>query len=376
MFFRNPLLMCTLLLSALLIAPTAKLQATPVSDVDSDFNISNDLVRDSYPFYGLARYLNASRFYIVGDDGIGELEPRGTLQAGQWLASVGRFQVLLLRAEGLQYSVNESELSLANPELLVLPGNVRQLTSKHELNSIDPILNQLRYAHLWTPLALLARLFEDLMELIHGALNISWGITLVLVATLVRLVLLPVTILTQRAQNRVTRITQQLAPVLAEIKSKYDGEEAHNHLMAAHKSLSVTPFYSLKPMFATLIQLPVLIAVFNALAEMPQLAGQSFLWISDLAYPDAIAELPLTLPFLGNTLNLLPWVMTAVSLLATAVQRNPHASAQMLARQRRNLYLMSAVFLLLFYPFPAAMVFYWTLATGLSALQQIVIKVK
>jgi YidC/Oxa1 family membrane protein insertase len=371
MFYRISLFICALLLGS-----TATLQTATANDINTGINITGASVQDHYPFYGLARYLNASRFYLVTDNGVVDLESPGTLQAGQWLASVGRFQVLLLRAEGLQYRVSDSGLSLVNPELLALPGNIRQLTAKHELNSIDPKLNQLRYAHLWAPLALLASLFESLMELLHDTLNVSWGITLVLVAALVRLALLPVTIATQRAQNRVAQITQQLAPVLAEIKSKYDGEEAHNRLMAAHKSLGVSPFYSLRPMLATLVQLPVLIAVFNALAEMPQLAGQSFLWMTDLAYPDAITELPLALPFLGNTLNLLPWVMTAVSLLATTVQRNPHASAQMLTKQRRNLYLMCAVFFLLFYPFPAAMVFYWTLATGFSALQQIVVKVQ
>jgi YidC/Oxa1 family membrane protein insertase len=372
MFYRT-----SLIILALLTGLATNLQAATANDnVSAGFSINDAAVKDSYPFYGLASYLNASRFYIVTENGVTDLEPTGSLQGGQWLASVGRFQVLLLRAEGLQYRVADGELSLLNPELLGLPGNSQRLAAKHELDNIDPQLTQLRYAHLWTPLALLARLFEYLMVLVHETLNINWGITLVLVAAIVRLALMPVTIATQRAQYRVALITQQLAPMLAEIKAKYDGEEAHNRLMDAHKTLGVTPFYSLRPMLATLVQLPVLIAVFNALAEMPQLAGQPFLWITDLAYPDAIAQLPLTLPFLGSTLNLLPLLMTLVSLLAIAVQHNPHASPQMLASQRRNLYLMSAAFLLLFYPFPAAMVLYWTLATGFTALQQKFVKVQ
>jgi membrane protein insertase Oxa1/YidC/SpoIIIJ len=35
---------------------------------------------------------------------------------------------------------------------------------------------------------------------------------------------------------------------------------------------------------------------------------------------------------------------------------------------------MSAAFLLLFYPFPAAMVYYWTLANIFSAVQQRILK--
>ena len=55
-----------------------------------------------------------------------------------------------------------------------------------------------------------------------------------------------------RFQRRVSQVQAQLAPQLAEIKANYDGEEAHNRLMAAHKSLGVLPFYTLKPMLVLL----------------------------------------------------------------------------------------------------------------------------
>ena len=38
--------------------------------------------------------------------------------------------------------------------------------------------------------------------------------------------------------------------------------------------------------------------------------------------------------------------------------------------QKRNLYLMAAGFLILFYPFPAGMVLYWTLSNILQTVQQ------
>ena len=56
-------------------------------------------------------------------------------------------------------------------------------------------------------------------------------------------------------------------------------------------------------MLPTLIQIPVLIAAFNTLGEMPQIADASFLWIDDLAYPDTVAELPFVLKILLNLIN-------------------------------------------------------------------------
>lgn len=105
-------------------------------------------------------------------------------------------------------------------------------------------------------------------------------------------------------------------------------------------------------MLGTFIQIPILIAVFNALGKMSQLDMQSFFWIGNLAYPDAISSLPLVIPTLGSTLNLLPLVMTAVTVFSTITFENSHASHAELKKQKRNLYLMAAAFFFLFYPFP------------------------
>ena len=125
------------------------------------------------------------------------------------------------------------------------------------------------------------------------------------------------------------------------------------------------------PMF---IQIPIWVAVFNALGEMPQLDGQAFLWINNLAYPDAIANLPTALPLLGDTVSLLPLLMTVVTILSAALIQDRLAPANEQKKQKRNGYLIALSFLVLFYPFPAAMVLYWTLSNALQIVQQKMIK--
>jgi YidC/Oxa1 family membrane protein insertase len=197
----------------------------------------------------------------------------------------------------------------------------------------------------------------------------------VLISIALKLLLIPIGVLTTRFQRRVSQVQSELEPMLSDIKSKYDGEEAHNHMMAAYKKLGVSPFYTLKPMLGMFIQLPIQIAVFNALGEMPQLSGQSFLWIKDLAYPDAIAQLSFSVPFLGSSVSLLPIIMTIVTLVSTSIFQNKHASAAEMTKQKRNLYLMAAAFFVLFYPFPAAMVLYWAMANILHIIQQQIVKI-
>ncbi|NQX89816.1 MAG: YidC/Oxa1 family membrane protein insertase, partial [Halioglobus sp.] len=139
--------------------------------------------------------------------------------------------------------------------------------------------------------------------------------------------------------------------------------------------LGITTFYVLKPMLAMLIQIPLWIAVFNVLGEMPQLENAGFLWIKSLAYPDSIAMLPFVVPLLGDSISVLPLLMTVVTGVSAMLLQDRLAPEPELRRQKRNLYLMALAFLLLFYPFPAAMVLYWTLSNALQIVQQSVIKV-
>lgn len=331
------------------------------------------IVADDYPFAGLATFYNSVAALRLDPDGelafSAELATNGELLAGEWIGWKGRFEVALVSAPAATVS-NSGEGYLlrfadSSPSISIFVGVPRNLLAEGPGQDFSGV----RYAHLWGWLAALCRVVEWSLIALFGMVG-NWGLAICLLALLVRVLLLPVGILTLRWQNEVSKHQAVLAPQLAEIKANYDGEEAHNRIMAAHKALGITPFFTLKPLFASLIQIPILIAVFNALGEMPQLRGAACLWIENLSYPDAVGTLPFAIPMLGNTLNLLPFVMTAVSLLATLLHRNPHAPEAEIRRQRRNLYLMSAAFFLLFYPFPAGMVLYWTLANGLQLVQQ------
>ena len=333
-------------------------------------------VTDYYKFFGLAFYYDNVSYYVADEDGLYKIsvDDEFELLENQWFAAVGRFQVLVIQKKGLLGRLNGSVLTIKNSIILNNPEAVVEVVSKQDLASMGPVLDSLRYAHLWRPLAWIAKVVEASLVAIQSNIVNSWGLTVVVFSLLLKLILLPVGVMTTRFQRRVSQIQAQLAPKLAEIKANFDGEEAHNRLMAAHKGLGVSPFYSLTPMLGSFIQIPILIAVFNALGEMPQFVGQPFLWIGDLAYPDVVGYLPLPIPMFGNTISLMPFIMTAVTLYSTIIFRNRHALKVEVLRHKRNLYFMAALFFILFYPFPAVMVLYWTLANILQTIQQQMIK--
>ena len=336
-----------------------------------------DQVGEDYSFYGLASYYNSLSYYLVDSYQVRKLikEESISLTLDQRLAVVGRFKVLLISGEGTSLRFDGRQLSTDRAASVVQQGASVEVVSKSALQAISPVLDQLRYAHLWPPLAQLSKLVELALTKVHSAGITNWGWVLVIFSLLLKLLLLPVSIMTLIFQRRVSQVQTALEPVLADIKARYDGERAHNLLMAAHRERGVTPFYTLKPMLGSFVQIPVLIAVFNALGEMAQFNHQSFLWIDNLAYPDVVGQLSVGIPMIGDAISLLPLLMTLITVWATVAFQNRHASVEEVKRQKRNLFFMAAAFLILFYPFPAVMVLYWTLANLFQVVQQQLIKI-
>ena len=314
-----------------------------------------------YRFRGLASYLNGVNFYLVGKEGIRSAVPGETvaLANGMWFAVVGRFKIVLVQNRELAVPPDAGRDAVES-FLAGLGPNDMEVVGKSELSSKAPELGQLRYAHLWAPFAWLAKLVESLLRAIHRYAAGDWGLAIVGLTVMVNIVLAPVHYAVARVQDDVSRIRSSLEPELARIRADYRGEEAHRLIMAAHGSLGISPFYSLKPLLGVFVQVPVWVAVFNVLGEIPELAGHPFLWIEDLAYPDVVAVLPFDVPLVGSNVHLFPFVMAAVACLSIWTLRSERWSARERSRQRLTQYGLATVFLFLFYPFPAAMVLYWT----------------
>src|SRR5262249_58104234 len=116
-------------------------------------------------------------------------------------------------------------------------------------------------------------------------------------------------------------------------KAEHRGEEQARRLMALYREEHVHPFYTVKSLVGVLIQLPVFVAVFDMLADDFDLLRVPFLWIHDLSRPDELLALPGCLPFFGCYLNLLPFLISGISMVAalrfhSAVRTPPVAAPQ------------------------------------------------
>ncbi|MGI9308765.1 MAG: YidC/Oxa1 family membrane protein insertase [Gammaproteobacteria bacterium] len=290
-----------------------------------------------------------------------------TAAAGEWFGVRNRFWAWLWQSAEDPFSV-EIDQSIENqPVLRFRPPAGSQRLSFHvyagpvaraELLEVAPELGELLFAALWDWLRLLCTGMLLLLEGIHGLVG-NYGVAIILLSLAVKVLMWPLTAVADRWQAQVNAIQSRLKPALDEIKANYKGEEAHDRTLAVYREHGVHPMYTFKSLAGFLIQIPVFIAAFDMLGENFALGQAEFLWVADLAKPDRWALLPWALPFFGQHLNLLPFLMTILSTVAAWLQRDASLSPELMRQQQIRLYLMAAAFFVLFYTFPAGMVLYW-----------------
>jgi len=229
-------------------------------------------------------------------------------------------------------------------------------------------LESLMYSGLWFWLRWIC---QALYFLLNGIAMVvpQWGLAVMVLSVLVGVLMRPLSKIADRLQDQVHEIDGRLAPTLAAIKRDYKGAEQSEKILAMYKEENVHPLYSLKSLAGVFVVIPVFIGAFDMLAENIHLSGESFLWIADLSHPDAFMQLPFHLPFFGGYLNLLPFIMTGFSFVASKMHSHPAMEAAQQRKHSRNLVLMSLGFLILFYTFPAGMVLYWTTNNLISVIK-------
>lgn len=238
------------------------------------------------------------------------------------------------------------------------------------LQQADPALQKVLYAGLWFWLRWICLgLFHLLMTL--QQLIPSWGLAIMALSLSVNVLMLPLSRLADRFQQEVNETEARLAPELGRIKRNFKGEEQAAKILALYKTERVHPLYSLKSLVGVAVVIPVFIGAFDMLAENIHLLNTGFLWMADLSRPDDLFDLPFRLPFFGSELNLLPFLMTGLSFVASWLHKPPALDAESRGRQVRNMVLLAMAFFVLFYTFPAGMVLYWTTNNLISVIKSL-----
>jgi YidC/Oxa1 family membrane protein insertase len=195
----------------------------------------------------------------------------------------------------------------------------------------------------------------------------NYGVAIILLTLLVKIVLFPLTKKSSEASVKM----QALAPKIKELQAKYKDNPAklNAEMGALYKKEGHNPMSGCLPL---LIQMPLLFAMYNLFNTHFDLRGAMFIkgWIPDLSLPEAIWTFGSSLPLLGwNSLRLLPFIYLGSQLLYGLVTRTPEQQGN--SSMAMMMYVMPIMFFFILYDVPSGLLVFWIFSNLFTLVQQL-----
>jgi YidC/Oxa1 family membrane protein insertase len=184
----------------------------------------------------------------------------------------------------------------------------------------------------------------------------NWGVSIILLTFLIKLLLLPVTQKTLKSMRQMQAEMAQLKPQMDEINERYKDQPdvKQQKLMELYSQNGINPLKQLSGCMPMLLQMPIWIALYRMISESVELYRAPFFgWLDDLSAQDPYYILP-------ALLGLSMFVQQAV----TPQPGMDNAQAKMMK------WMMPGMFLLIMLNMPAGLVLYIFANTLLTIVQQ------
>jgi YidC/Oxa1 family membrane protein insertase len=246
---------------------------------------------------------------------------------------------------------NQFLFSAAGPLRTVEPGQTETIPLTLFIgpklqSQLEPIAPELERVADYGRLFFLAMPLFWLLGKVHALFN-NWGIAIILVTFLLKLVFYPLSETSGRSMAKM----KLLAPRIKNLQETYkdDREKLGRAMMELYQREKINPVAGCLPI---IIQIPVFLAFYWVLLESVEMRQAPFVgWINDLSSRD---------PFF-----ILPAIMAAAMFLQYKLQPTPADPIQ-----AKVFMIMPLAMSVMFAFFPAGLVLYWVTNTVLSIAQQ------
>lgn len=192
----------------------------------------------------------------------------------------------------------------------------------------------------------------------------NYGIIIIIFAFLIKLVTYPLTAASTNSMKKMATLQPQLQAV--QEKYKDDPAKLQSELGKIYKEAGVNPLSGCLPV---LLQMPLLIAMYNVFSASIQLRQQSFLWADDLSAPDAVIHFPFSIPLYGDHIAVYP-ILMAISIYVQQ-KITPQQSGAMADQMKIMTYIFPIMMLLFFNNLPAGLGLYYFMFNVFGLVQQV-----
>lgn len=179
----------------------------------------------------------------------------------------------------------------------------------------------------------------------------SYGVAIILLTFVLRMLMWPLT----QAQLKSTRKFQDIQPRVEKLKEKYKNDQSrlNQEMVKLWRDNKVNPMAGCFPM---LLQLPILIGLYQVLLRSEALNGVPFLWVTDLANPEMII-----LPLLAGVTT---WAQSWLVM--------PRQQGAQQGTQQMFLWMMPALIWYITRQLAAGVGIYWVVSNLFSIGQQLI----
>lgn len=205
--------------------------------------------------------------------------------------------------------------------------------------------------------------------------NLNYAIIILLLTLVFKTLLFPVAYKTYVSSAKM-RI---LKPEIDELNKKFEKDDPmkkQQATMALYKKAGVSPLAGCIP---ALLQMPILLALFQFFPASIELRQQGFWWVHDLSTYDSVwnfGKLPVIDFIYGDHVSVWALLCTITTLIYTHLnaQMMSNPSQQQMPGMKYMIYLMPIMFLPFLNKFSAGLSYYYTLANIISFGQMFVIR--
>ncbi|MDB5256898.1 MAG: protein translocase subunit yidC [Chitinophagaceae bacterium] len=196
----------------------------------------------------------------------------------------------------------------------------------------------------------------------------NYGVIIIILVLLIKLLLLP---LSYKSYVSMAKM-KVMKPELDEIKAEHgdDAQKVQAAQMKLYQQVGINPLSGCIPV---LLQMPILVAMFNFFPNSFELRQQAFLWAPDLSTYDYPILLPFTVPFgYGSHVSIFTILMTISTLAYTYI--NNQVSTAATGPMKILSYAMPVIFMFVLNSFPAGLSFYYLMSNVVTIGQQLIIR--
>ena len=204
----------------------------------------------------------------------------------------------------------------------------------------------------------------------------SYGIIILLLTIVVKLLIFPLTYKSYMSSAKM----RVLRPQVEELNLKYPGQEKamerQKATMALYSRAGASPMSGCVPM---LLQMPILIALFQFFPSAIELRQESFLWAKDLSTYDAViswtTQVPLISKYFGNHISLFCLLMTIVNVFYTKFNMEmTNTGQQQMPGMKYMMYMMPLMFLVFFNQYSSGLTYYYLVSTLFTIIQTLLFR--